>query len=143
MSQRIDDTNGYSTERTLHFMKERYILAYFNTPEQAKNIQQQLSSSPGITETSIDRIPLFQEPDISHSTNTISEAISRLTVLTTDTAPSQPDANVSTAAHSSASDISSSHSEKIRGRDILLTVAVNESNYHETLQFIRTAGGLV
>jgi hypothetical protein len=124
-------------------MKKRYIFAYFNTPEQAKNTQQQLSSSPGIVETSIERISVFSGPDIDHSTNIIPGAISGLAALTTNAAPSQPDANILVASHSSASGMSNSHDEKNKGRDILLTVVINESNYHETLQFIRTTGGLV
>ncbi|MED0674202.1 hypothetical protein [Aneurinibacillus thermoaerophilus] len=47
-------------------MKERYILAYFNTPEQAENIRQQLALADGIIDTQVNRIGLYPEPQTSH-----------------------------------------------------------------------------
>ncbi|MCE3023155.1 hypothetical protein LWS74_13050, partial [Staphylococcus pasteuri] len=52
-------------------MDEKYILAYFNTPEQAENIRQQLAAQEGIVDLQIDRIGLYPGPEPEHFTNTI------------------------------------------------------------------------
>ncbi|MFT9849739.1 hypothetical protein [Aneurinibacillus sp. REN35] len=124
-------------------MDEKYILAYFNTPEQAKNIQQQLAAQEGIIATQIDRIGLYPGPEPDHTIQSITGNFASLASLTTDATPTQPDANVMMSAHPSASGLSDGGEDIIRGRDILLTVVVRPDRHKETMQLIRAAGGLV
>lgn len=124
-------------------MDEKYILAYFNTPEQAENIREQLATQEGIVDLQIDRIGLYPGPEPAHFTNTITGEFAGLASITTDSTPSHPDARVMMAAHPSASGMSDSPDDTIRGRDILLTVVMQPKLYDSVRQMIRSAGGLV
>ncbi|GEN36307.1 MULTISPECIES: hypothetical protein [Aneurinibacillus] len=124
-------------------MDEKYILAYFNTPEQAENIRQQLAAQEGIIALQVDRIGLYPGPEPERPINSITGNFASLASLTTDASPGQIDANIMMAAHPSASGMSDGDDDTIRGRDILLTVVMRPEYYESVRKMIRSAGGLI
>jgi hypothetical protein len=99
-------------------MGEKSILAYFHSPEQAEGVKRKLEALRAV-ETSIDRISRF--PD----------------------AFSNSSAAIMAAADVTMSGMSDGGQLPIDGRDILLTVVIDERNYDKALEVIRQAGGLV
>lgn len=98
-------------------MGEKSILAYFHSPEQAEGVKRKLEALRAV-ETSIDRISRF--PDGSYDSS----------------------AAIMAAADVTMSGMSAGGQHPIDGRDILLTVVIDEGNYDKALEVIRQAGGL-
>jgi hypothetical protein len=124
-------------------MKEKAILAYFSSPEQAKQAEEKLSSL-GTIDTQIDRISRYPaEGGIEQINNPITGNITSLPGMTMDAATTSNSASILLAADVTASGISDGGQEAIDGRDILLTAVVDESVHKQALQIVRKEGGLV
>lgn len=124
-------------------MTERSILAYFNSPDQAEEALTQLKSLR-IVESSIDRFDGYPGDGIDHIDNPITSDFPGLGYLTLGGDFSERDAAILAAASVSASGMSSGGLEnRVTGRDILLTVIVEEEDLEQAMQVVRDAGALV
>ncbi|QYR21830.1 hypothetical protein KZ483_01945 [Paenibacillus sp. sptzw28] len=124
-------------------MAERSILAYFNSPDQAEDALSKLKSLR-IIESSIDRIDGYPGDGIDHIDNPITSDFPGLGYLTLGGDFSDRDASILAAASVSASGMSSGGTEnRVTGRDILLTVVLQEEDYEQAMQAVRDAGALL
>jgi hypothetical protein len=124
-------------------MAERSILAYFNSPDQAEEALSKLKSLR-LIESSIDRIDGYPGDGIDHIDNPITSDFPGLGYLTLGGDFSDRDAAILSAASVSASGMSSGGTEnRVTGRDILLTVVLQEEDYEQAMQAVRDAGALI
>lgn len=127
--------NGVNT------LSEKYILAYFNSPEQAKEAARQIQPL-GVIDMQIDRVDPYPGDGIDRVMSPISGKIPGLASLTLDADAGSKDASVLMAADPSASGMSGGIDENM-GRDVLLTVVIDDQNHHQALNIVRQNGGLV
>jgi hypothetical protein len=130
------------TRRTSLFggeiMKERGILAYFHTEEQAKQAAEELKRH-GVEIVQVDRfsvIPSTEERDLD---NPIAEPISSLAQNVMDADISSPDAGVLAAAHPSASGMADGSGWQ-SDEDVLVTAVVDESRLEEMRALLESMG---
>ncbi len=122
-------------------MSEKYILAYFNSPEQAREAARQIQPL-GVIDMQIDRIDPYPGDGIDRLMNPLTGNVPGLASLTLDADSTSRDASILMAADVSASGMSGGIDENA-GRDVLLTVVINEQNHHQALNIVRQNGGLV
>jgi len=123
-------------------MTERSILVYFNSPDQAEEALNKLKSIR-IIESSIDRFDGYPGDGIDHIDNPITSDFPGLGYLTLGGEFSERDAAILAAASVSASGMSSGGLEnRVTGRDILLTLIVEEEDLEQAMQAVRDAGAL-
>lgn len=126
-------------------MAERAVLAYFNTPDQAKEALEQLKSLR-LSEYGIDRFDGYPGTGMEHLDqlgNTIAGTFRGLGFITLGGDFDNPDAKVLAAASVSASGMSSGGPEnRVTGRDILLTAIVDEDDYDRAVAICQQAGAL-
>lgn len=123
-------------------MAEKNILAYFNTPEQAQGAAAKLHALR-VADLSIDRFSTGPGEEMGGMTNAIGGGLSSLNAYTPNAALSSLSAGILGAAGPSESGMSASEQDGLRGRDILLTVVVDESVHHQALKIVEEAGGYV
>lgn len=122
-------------------MKERGILAYFRTEEQAKEAAEELKRR-GVEMVQVDRfsvVPPTQERDLD---NPISEPISSLAQSVMSANISSPDAGVLAAAHPSASGMADGSGWET-DEDVLVTAVVDESRLEEMRALLESMGARV
>ena len=102
------------------FMGEKNILAWFHSPEQAEGVKRKMEALRA-SDVSIDRVSRF--PGAGDDYNI--------------------EAGILASADVTMSGMSDGGQEPVDGRDILLTVVIDEANYDRALEVIRQAGGLV
>ena len=90
----------------------------------------------------IDRVDPFPGDGIDRITNPITGDVPCLASLTLDADPGSRDASILMAADSSASGMSGGIDESA-GRDVLLTVVIDDEKHHQALDIVRQNGGLV
>lgn len=123
-------------------MAEKSILAYFNSPDQAEEALKQLKSLR-IVDSSIDRFDGYPGDGIDHIDNPITSDFPGLGYLTLGGDFSERDASILAASSVSASGMSSGGPEnRVTGRDILLTVIVQEEDHEQAMQIVRDCGAL-
>ncbi|WP_217597009.1 hypothetical protein [Cohnella sp. GbtcB17] len=126
-------------------MADRAVLAYFNTPDQAKRALEELKSLR-LNEHGIDRFDGYQGAGMEHLDqlgNTIAGTFRGLGFITLGGDFDNPDAGVLAAASVSASGMSSGGPDnRVTGRDILLTAIVDEEDYDQAVEICRQAGAL-
>lgn len=126
-------------------MADRAVLAYFNTPDQAKRALEELKSLR-LNEHGIDRFDGYPGTGMEHLDqlgNTIAGTFSGLGFITLGGDFDNPDAGVLAAASVSASGMSSGGPDnRVTGRDILLTAIVDEEDYDQAVEICRQAGAL-
>lgn len=115
-------------------MAEKNVLAYFKSREEAELVKRQLAGM-GVKELRIDRFHRFPGDGTGRLANTPS-----LSASTLGLEEAGPDVRTLMAADDSR--MSNSY-EAVSGYDILLTAVVDETVYHQILQRIRAAGGVV
>lgn len=120
-------------------MTTRNILAYFNTVDQAETIGNHLKSM-GVTDYQIDRVHRYPEGTADNLMNPVTGQIGSLSDLTIgdisgDIAPL-------TAVDPAASGMSDGGSA-ITGRDVLLAAIVDESQFEQLRDEIRSNGGMI
>jgi len=121
---------------------EKNILAYFKSPEEAKNAESQLKAL-GVIDMSIDRFSKNPGGELNSITNPITGEISSLATLSLNADISGRDDGILLAAGTDASGYSDSGQGGPTGRDILLTVVVDESVHQQALEICEKSGGLV
>jgi len=99
-------------------MGEASILAWFHSPEQAEGIKRKLEALRA-SAVSVDRISRFPEDGYNI------------------------EAGILASADVTSSGMSDGGGEPVDGRDILLTVVIDEARRDQALEVIRQAGGLV
>ncbi|WP_424766839.1 hypothetical protein [Paenibacillus sp. sgz302251] len=124
-------------------MSEKNILAFFKSPEQAEKALEQLKSLR-IVDSSIDRIDGYPGDGSDHIMNPLTSDFPGLGYLTLGGDFSEPSAGILAATSVSASGMSSGGPDnQMTGRDICLTVVVEEEDHEKALQVVQNAGALV
>lgn len=121
-------------------MTDKNILAYFNSVEQAEAIANQLKSV-GVSDVQIDRIHKYPGGTADHLMNPATGQIGSLSDLTLGDISG--DIGPLTASDPSASGMSDGGQNSVTGRDVLLAAIVDESQYEQIREDIRTNGGLI
>ncbi|WP_027417176.1 hypothetical protein [Aneurinibacillus terranovensis] len=123
-------------------MSEKNILAFFKSPEEAEKVAEQLKSL-GTADMQIDRISRYTGEGVERFTNPITGNISSLANLTLAADGTTRNEGILMAADVSASGMSDGGQDDVTGRDVLLTVVIDESNHKKALQLIEQGGGMV
>lgn len=119
-------------------MSERYILAYFKSPEEAEGVSRKLKALR-VIELSIDRFSRYGGTSFSSGVNAVTGNIARMDSMTAASSHT----GILAAADTSASGMSHGGDGGPTGRDILLTVIVNSESYDQALRLIEEAGGMI
>jgi hypothetical protein len=121
---------------------ERSILAYFKSPEQAKEALTKVNLLR-LVDSSIDRIDGYPGDGSDHIENPITSDFPGLGYLTLGGDFTDPNASIMAASSVSASGYSSGGLEnRMTGYDILLTLVLEEEDYDEALKIVRDVGAL-
>ncbi|CAM4302783.1 hypothetical protein L1N85_19070 [Paenibacillus alkaliterrae] len=124
-------------------MVEKNILAFFKSPEQAEEALTQLKSLR-IIDTSINRFDGYTGDGSDHIENPLTSDFPGLGYLTLGGDFIDRNAGILSAASVSASGMSSGGADnQVTGRDILLTVVVEEEDHEQAMQVVRNAGALI
>ncbi|GIP14757.1 hypothetical protein J40TS1_03990 [Paenibacillus montaniterrae] len=121
---------------------EKNILAFFKSPEEAQKAADQLEAL-GTIDMSIDRFSKYPGGSLNSIGNPVTGEISSLASLSLNADISGRDDGILLAAGTDASGYSDGGQGGPTGRDILLTVVVDESVHQQALQICEQAGGLV
>lgn len=119
-------------------MSERYILAYFKSPEEAEGVSRKLQALR-VIEHSIDRFSRYGETGLKSGVNPVTGNIASMPSMTAERAHT----GILAAADTSASGMSHGGDGGPTGRNILLTVVLNSDSYDQVLGLIEEAGGLI
>ncbi|WP_054956678.1 hypothetical protein [Paenibacillus dakarensis] len=122
-------------------MAEKNILAYFKSPDEAQGVARKLEALR-VVDMSIDRFSAYPGGEENGIMHPITGDIVSLASMTLNSSLSNRSAGILGAADPSASGMSASE-DGTHGRDILLTVVLDESVFHQALNIIEEAGGLV
>ncbi|MFC9710410.1 hypothetical protein ACFTRD_19890 [Paenibacillus sp. NPDC056933] len=122
-------------------MTEKNILAYFHSPEQAEGAAKKLEALR-VEDLSINRFSRYAGvgPSGASYTSGVSGSFSSWVPGALGTNAS---AGIMAAADPSASGMSDGGQEGPTGRDVLLTVVVDEAVHHRALSIIEQAGGMI
>ena len=121
-------------------MAERNLLAYFKSEEEAKNALRQMRNLR-IADSSVRRIDGYPGDGIDHIDNPITSDFPGLGYLTLDGDFSDRNASVLAAASVSASGMSTGGPDnQVTGRDVLLTVVVDEQDYDQAARIAAEGG---
>jgi hypothetical protein len=124
-------------------MTEKNILAFFKSPEQAEKALQQIKSLK-VVDSSIDRFDAYPGDGIDRIENPLTSDFPSLGSLTLGGGLSGPDAGILAAASVSASGMSSGGNDnEVTGRDILLTIVVEEEDFDKAMAIVQNEGALV
>ncbi|MVO99469.1 hypothetical protein [Paenibacillus lutrae] len=121
-------------------MSEESILAAFKSPEEAEAAAAKLRVLRAI-DLQIDRIDRYQGNDVQQVMNPLSGGFASLGNLTQAAEWFSPDAGILGAADTTASGMSDGGQGMPTGRDILLTVVVEESTRPLAVRVIEQCGG--
>jgi|HigsolmetaAR203D_1030402.scaffolds.fasta_scaffold00016_49 hypothetical protein len=123
-------------------MAERNILAYFHSPQQAEGAKRKLEALR-VIDVSIDTIGAYPGTGNTEILNPVTGDFGGLGELTLGGDFTDRSSAVLAAADPNASGMSDKGDEDIAGRNVLLTVVVNESDYEKAMTIVRQCGGLV
>lgn len=124
-------------------MAEKNILAYFKSPEQAEKALEQIKALK-LVDSSINRFDGYPGDGSDRIRNPITGDFPGLGYLTLGGDFPDRDAAILAAANVSASGMSSGEqSYETAGRDILLTVVIDEDDYEQAVAIAEKAGALV
>ena len=121
---------------------EKNILAFFKSPEEAQNAAKQLEAL-GTIDMSIDRFSKYPGAELNSISNPVTGEISSLASLSLNANIDSRDEGILLAAGPDASGISDGGQEMISGRDILLTVVVDENVHEQAMKICEQAGGMI
>lgn len=119
-------------------MAERCILSYFKSPEEAESVTRKLQALR-VMEMSIDRFSRFGGNGGSYGINPVTGNIAGMPFMTAD----RSHIGILAAADTSASGMSHGGDGGPTGRNILLTVVVDDGTYNQALRLIEEAGGFI
>lgn len=123
-------------------MKEKAILAYFHSPEEANALVPKLQALR-IADYSIDRISRYPGNPVQEPVNPITGNITGLSGLVLDATETNASTGILMASDPSASGLSHGGAGGPTGRDILLTVVIDEENHRKAIRLIEEAGGVI
>lgn len=121
-------------------MGEKNILAYFRSPDEAEAMASRLKSLR-VADMSIDRFSRYPGEGVEGPVSPVTGNVVSLAGLTMDTSISTRDTGVLMSADPSASGMSHGGQGGPTGRNILLTVVIDESQYEQAMRLIEEAGG--
>lgn len=121
---------------------EKNILAYFKTPEEAQGVARKLQALR-VVDMSIDRFSKYPGGELNNTMQPMTGDIVSLTSMTLNSALSNRSSGVLGAADPSACGMSAGGEDGPDGRDILLTVVLDENVFHQAMRIIEDAGGMV
>lgn len=122
-------------------MSEKNILAYFHSPKQAEQALQQMKGLQ-IIDSQIDQISRFIGEGIDHIMNPITGDFQGLGQLTQDANFTSKNAAILAAADVTASGMSDGGQDAVTGRNILLTVVIEESDFDAAMDIVKQHGGM-
>ncbi len=123
-------------------MAEKNILAFFKSPEEAEQALKRMESL-SIVDSSVRRVDGYPG-DGTTVNNAITGDIPSLGAITLSGDFDDRNAGILAAASVSASGMSSGGPDNVvTGRDVLLTVVVQEQDHDRALQIVREAGATV
>lgn len=124
-------------------MAEKNILAFFKSPEDAQNALKQLQSLK-LVDSSINSIDGYPGEGSDHIDNPITGDFPGLGYLTLGGDFSDPNARILSAASVSASGMSSGGPDnQMTGRNILLTVVLDEADFEKARQIVMDSGAII
>lgn len=121
---------------------EKNILAYFKSPEEAQSVANKLRALR-VVDMSIDRFSAYPGGEMNNIMNALTGDLVSLTSMTQNSALSNRSAGILGAADPSASGMSAGEPDGHEGRDILLTIVLDEEVFHQALSIIEDAGGFI
>lgn len=124
-------------------MAEKNILAFFKSPEQAEKALQQIKSLR-LVDSSTDRFDGYPGDGVDRIMNPVTSDFPSLGSLTLGGDFPDTNAGILAAASVSASGMSSGGEDnEITGRDILLTIVIEEEDFEKAMAIVRKEGALV
>lgn len=124
-------------------MAEKNIIAFFKRPDEAERALKQIEANGGVVDSSIDNVDGYPGDGVDESFNPLTGDFPGLGFLTLG-GDFQKDAGVLAATSVSASGMSAGGPDnKVTGRNICLTVVIDEQNYEQAMQIVEQAGALV
>ncbi|GIP20553.1 hypothetical protein [Paenibacillus sp. J22TS3] len=122
-------------------MAEKNILAYFKSPEEAEGVSRKLNALR-VIDMSITRFSRYPGEGVDPA-NMYSGDWNSLASLTQDAEITNKSVGILAATDPAASGLSDGGQGGPTGRDILLTVVVDENSHHQALRLIEEAGGML
>lgn len=124
-------------------MAEKNILAFFKSPEQAEKALQQIKALK-LVDSSIDRFDGYPGDGIDRIENPVTGDFPGLGYLTLGGDFPDRNAGILAAASVSASGMSSGGEDnEVTGRDILLTIVIEEEDFDKAMDIVKREGALV
>jgi len=124
-------------------MAERNVLAYFRSEEEAKAALERMSHLR-IEDSSIRRVDRYPGQEMHDISNPLSGDFPGLGFLVYGTNFTNSSAGILAAADVSASGLSSGGPDnRVTGRDVLLTVVVDEQDYEQAVRIAMDGGAVV
>lgn len=123
-------------------MTDKNILAFFHSHEEAENALHSMRKLK-VVDSSIERISRYPGDGIERRMNPITGDFASLGNLTLDADYTNKSAAILTAADVSASGMSDGGQGGPTGRDVLLTVVVEQNDHEQALQIVNNHGGMV
>lgn len=123
-------------------MTEKNILAFFKSPEEADAVASKLKALR-VIDVSVDRFGKYPGEGVEKIMNPITGNVPSLGSLTLDADFSTKSASILAAADVTASGMSDGGQDEISGRDILLTVVVQEQEFEKAREVIQDGGGVI
>ncbi len=123
-------------------MAERNILAYFHAPEQAEGAKRKLQALR-VIDARVDTFGAYPGSGSEDIMNPLTSDFSGLGELTLSGEFSDQSSAIMAAASPDASGLSDKGDESIAGKNVLLTVVVNEEEAEKAEAIIRECGGMI
>lgn len=124
-------------------MAEKNILAFFRSPEQAEKALQRIKDLK-LVDSSIDRFDGYPGDGVDHIMNPITSSFDSLATLTLGGDFPDPDTGILASTNVSASGMSSGDRDnETSGRDILLTLVIEEKDFEKAMAIVQEEGALV
>jgi hypothetical protein len=121
-------------------MKEKSILAYFHSPEEAEGAASKLRALRAI-DVSVDRFGKYPGDGVDETMNLITGNIPSLGWVTQDADFGSRSASILAAADVDASGMSDGGQDGPTGLDVVLSAVVDESIYEQARRVVQEAGG--
>lgn len=123
-------------------MSEKNILAYFKSPEEAEGVSKKLQALR-VVDMSIDRFSRYPDTSMYSTAGPFTGGITSLSSMAYGSLFNGETSAILAAADPSASGMSDGGQGGPTGRDILLTVVVEDESFDKAMKIIEEAGGMV